>query len=220
MKKRDNKQFVVIGLGSFGMSLAMQLGSMGYEVLAVDKRQELVNEVAPYVTEAVAADAADEAVLDSLGIRNFDVAVVSIGQNMRDSILVSVQCKELGVPFVMAKAMDDRHAKVLEKVGVDRVVFPEREMGQRMARALLRTNYIDMIDLDDEYQMIEINAPEAWCGRTLSEMNIRRNYGVSIIAIHRGKSFIVSPGADETIHIGDELLVLGRSDQIDNVDQK
>ena len=220
MGKRDKKQVVVIGLGSFGRSLAMQLSRMECEVLAIDKRQEPVNETAPLVTDAVVADAADEAALEALGVKHFDAAVVAIGQNVRDSVLAALQCKEMGVPFVMAKAVDDLHARVLKKIGVDRVVLPEWEMGQRMARALLRPNYIDMLDLDDEYELAEIAAPDGWCGRTLGGMHIRRNYGVSIIAIHRGKGFVVSPGANETIMRGDELLVLGRSDQIDAIEQK
>lgn len=219
MRKNEKKQFIVLGIGSFGKSLAIALSKMGYDVLAVDKRDDVVADIAPYVTQAVTADATDEDVLESLGIRNFDVAVVSIGQNVRDSILVAVQCKEFGVPYVMAKAIDDLHAKVLRKVGADKVVFPERDMGQRMARALLRPNYIDMIDLEDDYQMVEISAPQSWCGKTLAELNIRRNYSVNVIAVHRGHTFIVSPAADEQFMAGDELLVLGRTDDIDAISQ-
>lgn len=220
MKKKDRKQFLVIGLGSFGYSLAVTLGQMGYDVLAVDRREELVAEIAPHVTEAVTADATDEAVLESLGVHNFDVAVVSIGQNERDSILVAVLCKEMGVPYVMAKAMDELHGKVLAKVGVDRVIYPEREMGQRMARALLRPNYIDVLELEDDYQMVEILAPAAWCGKSLLELNIRRNYHVNVLAVHRRQEFIVSPGADQVILEGDELLVLGRAGDIESIDQR
>lgn len=217
MRNRDRKQFAVLGLGRFGLSLAAALSDMGCDVLAVDKRDDLTQEAAQFVTQAITADATDDSVLESLGLRNFDAAIVSIGQNVRDSILVAVQCKELGAPFVVAKANDARHASVLRKIGVDKVVFPERDMGQRMARSLLRPNYIDTLDLADDYQLIEIAAPTAWCGKTLMETDVRRNFSVNVIAIHREHGFIVSPAADETIRPGDELLVLGRVKDIDAI---
>ena len=217
MRRHDRKQFAVLGLGRFGLSLAVALGETGCDVLAVDKRDDLVQEAVPHVTQAITADATDDGVLEALGLRNFDAAVVSIGQNVRDSILVAVQCKELGAPYVVAKANDARHASVLRKVVVDRVVFPERDMGQRMARSLLRPNYIDTLDLADDYQLIEIAAPSEWCGKTLMETDVRRNFSVNVIAIHRAHGFIVSPTADETIRSGDELLVLGQAKDINAI---
>lgn len=218
MKSRK-KQFLVIGLGRFGSSVAVNLCQLGHEVLAVDSDQDLVDAIAPRVTQAVAADATEEAVLQSLGPSNFDVAVVSIGQNVRDSILVSVLCKEMGVPYLVAKATDELHAKVLRKVGVDRVVFPEREMGQRVAKSMVKPNFLDMIELSGEYQMVEMTTPESWQGHTLVEMNVRRNYGVSIIALRRGERFIASPGAEERLLAGDVLLVLGSSQALDAIER-
>ena len=192
---------------------------MGYDVLAVDRNEQYVEDVTPFVTQAVQADATDEAALDAIGIHNFDVAVVSIGTNIRDSILVTVLCKEKGVPYVLAKAVDDLHAKVLHKVGADRVVFPEREMGQRVARSLVMPNILDLMELSDGFQVAEVVAPDSWCGRTLVEINVRRNYGVSVIAIHRGTQFIASPGAEEKVQPGDVMVLLGKTKDIEAINR-
>ena len=178
-----------------------------------------VEDVTPFVTQAVQADVTDEAALDAIGIHNFDVAVVSIGTNIRDSILVTVLCKEKGVPYVLAKAVDDLHAKVLRKVGADRVVFPEREMGQRVARSLVMPNILDLMELSDGFQVAEVVAPDSWCGRTLVEINVRRNYGVSVIAIHRGTQFIASPGAEEKVLPGDVMVLLGKTKDIEAINR-
>lgn len=217
--KSTRKQYLVLGLGRFGDSLARNLCKLGHEVLAVDKDTELVEALAPYVTQAVQADATEEAALEALGIRNFDAAIVAIG-NVRDSILVSVLCKEAGVPYVVAKAVDELHAKVLRKVGVDRVIYPERDMGLRVAKSLVSPNFLEMIELNNEYALVEVRCPEEWCAQSLMALNIRRNWGVSIIAIHRNKEFLVSPGADAVLHSGDVLLVLGTQKAIDKINEK
>ena len=217
--REKSKQYLVLGLGRFGESLAKSLYKLGQEVLAVDEDEETVEAIAPYVTQAVQIDATDEGALQSLGVRNFDAAIVSIGQNMRDSILVCVLLKELGVPNLIAKATDDLHAKVLRKVGVDRVVFPERDMGMRLAKSLLTPNVLEMIDLSDDYQLVEIILPMKWVGDTIIGVDVRRKYGISILAIHRGGQFIVSPTPDLMFETGDILLVLGKKDDIDNIEQ-
>lgn len=218
MKRRSKEQFLVLGLGRFGMSLARSLCDMGYEVMAVDNDEALIETAAPYVTQAVQLDAADEDALLSLGLQNYDVAVVSIG-NVRDSILVTVLCKEAGIPKVVAKAGDDLHAKVLRKVGADRVVFPERDMGMRVAKSLVTPNILDMMALADGYEIAEVVAPQGWCGRTLVEVNVRRNYGLSVLAIQRGSEFLASPGADSRLNAGDVLLVLGKQESIAALEQ-
>lgn len=215
--RNETKQFAVLGLGRFGSSIAENLCKMGHEVLAIDSDEELVQAVAPFVTQAVQADATDEEALESLGIQNFDAAIVSIGSNVRDSILVSVLCKEMGVPFVVAKAMDELHGKVLRKVGVDRVIFPERDMGQRVAKSLVMPNILDLVELADGYEIAEVVAPGSWCGRSLLDINVRRKYGVSVIAIRRGDALIASPGADECPQNGDVLVLLGKSKDIDDI---
>lgn len=219
MRKSSKKQFLVLGLGRFGGSLARSLCKMGHEVLAVDTDAETVEDIAPYVTQAVQANATDEDALQTMGVSNFDVAVVSIGA-IRDSILVTVLCKEAGVPYVLAKAVDDLHAKVLRKVGADRVVFPERDMGARVAKSLVTPSILDMMELADNYQIAEVMTPSSWCGRTLVDVNVRRNYGLSVLAIHRGKDFFASPGADTMLREGDVLLVLGKQASIDAIEQQ
>ena len=219
MRKSSKKQFLVLGLGRFGGSLARSLCQMGHEVLAVDMDAETVEDIAPYVTQAIQANATDEDALQTMGVSNFDVAVVSVGA-IRDSILVTVLCKEAGVPYVLAKAVDDLHAKVLRKVGADRVVFPERDMGARVAKSLVTPSILDMMELADDYQIAEVRTPASWCGHTLVEVNVRRNYRLSVLAIHRGKEFLASPGADTMLREGDVLLVLGKQASIDSIEQK
>lgn len=216
--RKKKKQFIVLGLGRFGMSLARHLHDLGHEVLAVDSNERLVNDAAAHVTQAIQADATDEASLRQLGVGGFDAAVVAIGSNIRDSILITVLCKEAGVPLVIAKAVDELHAKVLRKVGADRVVFPERDMGQRVARTLDTPNILELMELSGDYRIAELLAPEKWCGRTLMDVNVRRNYGLSVIGIRRGETFMASPGADVRLDAGDILLVLGRTKDIEAAD--
>lgn len=216
--KNRKRQYIVLGLGRFGASVATHLSRMGHEVLAVDSDEKLVQAAAPCVTQAVQGNATDEAALAALDVGSFDAAVVAIGSNTRDSILVTVLCKEAGVPLVIAKAVDDLHAKVLRKVGADRVVFPERDMGQRVARALDTPNIIELMELSGDYQIAEVFAPEKWCGRTLVDVNVRRNYGLSVVGIRRGGEFLASPGAEMVLRRGDILLVLGKVRDIEAID--
>lgn len=213
-----SKQFLVLGLGRFGTSLAKTLCELGQEVLAVDADEELVNDIAPYVTQALQLDATDETLLKELGVGNFDAAIVSIGQNMRDSILVTVLLKELGVPYLVAKANDELHAKVLRKIGADRVIFPERDMGARLARSIITPNVLELMNLSDDYQIMEIRVPEKWIGDTIIGVNVRRKYGVNILAIHRKDRFLVSPAADMQFETEDTLLVMGKKDDIERLD--
>lgn len=208
------KQYLVLGLGRFGTSLAKTLCELGQEVLAVDSDAELVNSVVPYVTQALQLDATDEEALASLGVSNFDAAIVSIGQNMRDSILVCVLLKELGASCLIAKANDDLHAKVLRKIGADRVVFPERDMGARLARSILTSNVLDLMNLSDDYQIIEIRVPSKWVGNSIIGLNVRRRYGLNILAIHRQERFLVSPAPDMLFAADDTLLVMGKTEDI------
>ncbi|MDO4483824.1 MAG: TrkA family potassium uptake protein [Clostridia bacterium] len=215
--KKQRKQFLVIGLGRFGSSVAKALSELGHEVLALDKQQELVDAMAPYVTEAICADSSDEDVLRSVEPSVFDAAVVSIGQDTRGSILITVLCKEMGCPYVIAKAQDDLHGKVLTKVGADKVVYPERDMGQRLARSLSMNHFIDMMELADNFEMVECAVPDEWEGRSILELNIRRNYGISIVAIKRGSKLIPSPTAEEMFSADDVLLMLGETDKISKI---
>lgn len=215
--KKKHKQFVVFGLGRFGSGVAQHLYQLGHEVLAVDTSEALINANAPFVTQAVQTDATDEENLRSLGVAGFDAAVVAIGGSIRDSILITVLCKEAGVPQVIAKAVDDLHAKVLRKVGADRVVFPERDMGQRVARTLDTPNILELMDLSGDYRIAEVYVPRAWRNRTLMEINVRREYGLSVIGVRRADAFLASPGAEMRLAEDDVLLVLGREQDIERI---
>lgn len=215
----SGKQFVVIGLGRFGTSVATTLYSLGNEVLAIDTDEEVVQSISDSVTHSVQADATDEATLRSLGIRNFDVAVVTIGSNVQSSIMVTLLVKELGVKFVIAKAQNELHAKVLYKIGADRVVFPERDMGVRVAHNLCSSNILDYIELSSDYSIMEITAIKEWENKTLRDLNMRSKYGVNVMAIKRGSDINVSPYADDEILPGDVLVVIGGTEQLKTLER-
>lgn len=208
------KQFAVIGLGRFGASVARTLARMGYEVLAVDADVEKVNEITEEVTYAVQVDAMEEEALKSLGLRNFDVVVVAIGQEIKASILVTVMLKEMGVPKIVAKANDELHGRVLQKVGADVVVFPERDMGVRLAHGLVSRNILDQIHLSPDYSIVEVVTPARFIGKTLEESALRQKYGVTVLAIRRGEEIIISPGARQVIQEGDVLVAIGRDERL------
>jgi trk system potassium uptake protein TrkA len=209
-----SKQFVVIGLGRFGSSVAKTLYSLGNEVLAIDKDEETVQNISDFVTHAVQADATDESTIRSLGIRNFDVAVVTIGSDIQSSVMVTLLLKELGIKYVIAKAHNDLHAKVLYKIGADRVVFPERDMGVRVAHNLCTSNILDFIELSPDYNIIELTAIEEWHNKSLRELDMRNKYGFNVMAIKRDNEIDVSPGADDVIKPGDVLVVISTNENI------
>lgn len=212
------KQFAVIGLGRFGSSLARTLTTMGYEVLAIDLDEDKVEELADIVTHAVVADAQEDTVLKSLGIRNFDVVVVAIGQDIQTNILVTIMLKEMGVPKVVAKAATELHGKVLQKIGADTVIYPERDMGERVARWLVSGNILDQINLSPEYSLVEMKTPEEFSGTTLQESELRQKYGVTVLAIRRGTDIIISPGAAQKIEQGDILIVIGKNEKLSRLE--
>lgn len=208
------KQIAVIGLGRFGESLARTLTEMGHEVLAVDSNEARVQALVDSVTHAVQADAKEEDTLNALGIRNFDVVVVSIGQDIQANILTTVLLKELGCKYVIAKAQNPLQGKVLEKIGADKVIYPERDMGMRLAQSLSVTNIMDYIELSDEHSIVELIAPIKFIGKTLGKLNLRAKYGISVMAIKRGEKIIVAPGADAEINEGDLLIIIGSNKAI------
>ena len=203
------KSYVVIGLGRFGSGLARSLCRQGAEVLAIDIRPDLVQQVANEVTHAVVGDAQDKEVLRALDVRSFDCAVIAIGDNLAASVLTVMNLKELEVPYVVCKAHDETHRRVLEKLGVDRVVIPELEYAQRLARSLYSHNVLDYIELSKDYGILEIPVPKSWAGKTLRELNVRAKLGVNIIAVKNGAETNVSPSADYAIRAEDVLAVLG-----------
>lgn len=208
------KQFMVIGLGRFGSSLTRTLISNGHEVLAVDKNEQLVQEMAPVATHALQADCTDEQVLRELGASNFHHAIVAIGDDLQASILTTLLLKELKVPKVTAKARNEMHGNVLNKIGADYVIYPERDMGVRLGNQLSSDNLIDYIELSADYNLAEIAAPPAMNGLSLKELNIRARYGCTIMAIKTGDRINISPMAEDAIHTGDVLLIIGSNDDI------
>lgn len=208
------KQFAVIGLGRFGASLAQTLARMGHEVLAIDTNEDKVEELADVVTQAVQANALDESALVSLGLRNFDVVVVAIGQDIQSNIMVTVMLKEMGVKEVVAKASTGLQGKVLQKIGADIVVFPERDMGERVARWLVSSNIIDQIDLSPDFSLFEMAAPKKFIGKTMEEAGLRTKYDITVLALRRDDGFIFSPGSHEKIEEGDVLIFIGRNEKM------
>lgn len=203
------KSYVVIGLGLFGQAIARQLCMLGAEVLAMDVRNDLVQQVANDVTHAVVGDAQDKEVLRALGVRDMDCAIVSIGDDLAASVLITMNLMELEVPYIVCKAHDETHRRVLEKLGANRVVIPEQENAQRLGRSLHSHNVLEYIELSEDYGILEIPAPRSWIGKTLKELNVRAKLGVNIIAVESDEKTNVSPPADYLILEGDIMVVLG-----------
>ncbi|TAA72135.1 potassium channel family protein [Planococcus salinarum] len=214
------KEFVVIGLGRFGGSIVRELIEQDADVMAIDKDTERVDEFASIATQAVVADTTDESVLKSLGIRNFEHVIVAIGENIQASILTTLMLKEIGVKKITVKAQNDYHAKVLDKIGADKVVHPERDMGIRIAHNMLSNNVLDYLELSDEHSIMEVKANEKLAGYTLMGLDIRANYGINIVAIKRGKEIHVSPQADMEIELQDILIIIGSDADINRFEKK
>ncbi len=211
------KSYLVIGMGRFGTEVARQLHALGCEVLAVDTHSDLVQQIANDVTHAAVADARDKDVLKALGAKEFDCAIVAIGGSLADSVLATMNVKELGIPKVVCKAHDETHRQVLLKLGADQVVIPEQENAGRLARSLSSHNVLDYIELSDDYGIIEVPAPSSWQGKTLKELNVRAKLGVNIIAIKNAGGISVSPSADYAIGQEDIMVVLGDSTALNRV---
>ena len=211
------KSYIVVGLGRFGSEVARQLCLQGCEVLVIDNRSDLVQQISGEVTHAVVADARDKDVLKALGVKDFDCAIVAIGGDLSASVLATMNIKELGVPYVVCKAHDDTHRRVLEKIGADRVTIPEQENAVRLAHSLSSLNVLDYIELSEDYGIVEIPAPRSWHERSLKELNVRAKLGVNILAVRRGGKIDVSPTADFTICSGDIMVVLGDTIALEKV---
>lgn len=203
------KSYIVFGCGRFGEAVAKTLYELGYDVLAVDGDLQKIQDITPYVTDAIQCDILDESALDELGVSNFDVAVIAIGANLEASIISTIYAKEQGVKKVVAKATSGLQGTVLEKLGVDMVIYPEREMGTRLAHILASNSIIDYAYSSNDYGIIEIVIPEKWIGKTLSEINFRNKYKATVIAIKRNGKFIITPVSDEKFLEGDNLVIMG-----------
>ena len=205
------KSYILIGLGRFGSETAGKLCEEGCEVLAIDNNSELVQQISGRVTHAVVADARDKEVLRVFGVSDFDCGIVAIGDSLADSVLATMNLKELGIPYLVCKARDETHRQVLLKLGADRVVIPEQEYASRLARNLASMNVLDYIELSDEYGIIEVAAPSRWYNQNLRKLNVRAKLGINIIAVKRDGHINISPAADFEILQGDILVVLGET---------
>ncbi|MEK4148555.1 MULTISPECIES: potassium channel family protein [Robertmurraya] len=214
------KEFAVIGLGRFGGSIVRELAEEGMEVMAIDTKEDRVNEFSMIASHAVMGDTTDESVLKGLGIRNFDHVIVAIGDNIQASILTTLMLKELGVKHITVKAQNDYHEKVLLKIGADTVVHPERDMGKRIAHKMVSNSVLDYLELSDEHSIVEIVAGGALIGHTILELDIRAKYGINIVAIKRGNDINVSPQANEVILQNDVLIVIGADSDIHRFQKK
>ena len=213
------KSHIVIGLGKFGSEAARRLCQLNCEVLAIDRNPELVQPISSQVTQAVVGDARDKEVLRALGAKDFECAIVAIGDNLADSVLATMNLKELGVPYIVCKASDETHRQVLIKLGADKVVIPEQEQANRLAKNLSSPNVLDYIELSNEYGIIEIPAPGSWQGKSLKELNVRAKLGVNIIAVKDEGKINVSPAADYRIKENDVMVVLGETAALDAVER-
>lgn len=211
------KQYIVIGCGRFGSSVATTMHLLGHQVMAIDKSDDAVQAISEKVTHAAIVDVTDEQALRALGMGNFDVAIIAIGSDIRASIMATLIAKEMGVEQIVCKAKDELQAKVLYKIGADRVVFPERDMGIRVAHNLVSDNILDHIELDPEYSIMEIVTPNKWVGKTLIELDLRAKYEITILAVKSGDKINVIPSPQEQLQEKSILVVIGKNSNISTI---
>lgn len=215
-----DKQFAILGLGRFGESVAIELSNNGYDVLAIDNNETLVQNISEHVRFAVKADVTDIDALKSLGLGNFDVAIIAIGTDIDSSIMATLLAKELGVPMVISKAQNEMHKKILQKIGADRVIFPEREMAQRIANNLMTGSIIDYLELSQDYSIVEIAVLPEWIGKNLVELDFRRVYGLNIVALKRDGIINVALNPNECFKENDIVIVVGSNENIYTIEEK
>ena len=213
------KTFVVIGLGRFGTAVATELCNLGHEVLAIDDLEDRVQSISSRVTHAVAGDARDPAVLRALGVRNYNCAIVAVADDVGNSALITMNLKELGVRQVIAKAQSHVHQKVLQKIGADKVVFPEHEMGVKLAQSLSSSNILNFIELSDDFGIVELEIPKSWQHRSIRDLDVRAKHHVNIIAVRKGSTgqLDVAPGGDYVLEAKDAVVTLGRNEDINRL---
>ena len=212
-----NKSYAVIGLGQFGMTVALTLADANCDVLAIDDKEDKVQDIAEKVSYAVRADVRDPGVLQSLGVQNADVAIIAVAENMEASITATMQVKELGVPFVMAKAMNALHGRILEKIGADKVIYPEHSMGVRVARNLLSSGFIDMFELSSDFSMAEFKIPQEWIGKTLRELRVREKYHINLIGLKKEDKINMNVTPDELLPADCTIVAAGANSDLNRV---
>lgn len=226
------KQFVVIGLGRFGKSIAQALSEKNFEVLAIDENEDRIKEMEGIVSQAVVMDATDDKALKELGVADFDTAIVSMGETVEDSIMITLSLKEMGLRQVIVKAKSELHSKILKRVGADRIIFPEREMAERLAESLASPKIFDFIELSKIHGILEIVVPKKFVNKTLGDLKLREKYKVSAIAIKRKvpitkpdgstdfkEEVVIGPGGDSEVISGDILILLGKNTDLDKIEK-
>lgn len=203
------KQFAVIGLGSFGRSVALSLESLGGDVIVVDKSYEKIQEISDSVFFAMRADVSDPEALQSLGGRNLDAIVIAVSENLEASIMATIAAKEIGIPYVLVKAKDDLQGKILKKIGADAIIYPERDMGTRIAKSLVSTDFTDWIALSSEYSLAETVIPEPWVGKSLMELKLRERYGLNVVGIMQGEEVDVTFDPAKPLPADCIIIVIG-----------
>ena len=215
------KQIVVIGLGRFGASVARSLYNLGHDVLAMDKSETRVQAIMGLATHALTGDATTETILRELGIQDYDAAVVAIGSDIVSSVMASVLLKTMGVPYVVSRANNDLHGNTLERIGVDKVVFAESEMGVRLAHGMFNPNVQEYLEITPNYGISKMRVPDRFANMSLKELgfsNPRDRYGLVVLAVRRGKDITLNPDSDDRLHAGDLLVLAGRDEMLDSLD--
>ena len=213
------KSYVVIGLGRFGTEMALKLYDCGEDVLAIDTDENIIDKISDRVTKAAAADARDLDVLRKLGVEDFDRAVVAVGSDLAASALITMNLKTLGVPFIICKAHDDTYREILEKLGADRVIIPEREMADKLANGLTTAGVMEYIELSSEYGIVEITPPAEWLGKTIRALELRSRYGANVIAVRRGEDLRIPPEIDTPLEDDFILVILGSYKVIEKLEK-
>ena len=214
------KSYIVIGLGRFGAEMATKLYECGEEVMAVDTDESIVDKIADRVTRAVAADARDRDVLEKLGAENFDRAVVAVGSDLAASALITMNLKSLNVPFILCKAHDDTYREILERLGADRVIIPEREVADKLALGLTHAGIMEYIELSSEYGIVEMEPVSEWVGRTIRDLELRSRYGANVIAVRKGDSISIPPDIDAPIAQDVIMVILGNYEMLEKLKKK
>lgn len=213
------KEFMIIGCGRFGRSVAVTLAELGHEVLVIDKDEDTINEISTSVTHAVSADVMIEGTLESLGIHNMDEVIVAMGSNFEASLMATAVAKENNVKTVIAKVSDKIHGRIMKKVGADRVIIPEKDSGIRLAYNISTSNILDYIEVSDDFSIMEVKPPKSWIGRSLAQLDIRNNYGVTVVAVKEEEvnEINVNPQPSYIFDESDIILVLGKYKKIEEI---
>ena len=214
------KQYAVLGLGSFGESVALTLENMGCDVLVMDDSYEKIQDISDKVSYAMKGDVADPDALQALGGKNLDGVVVAVSENLEAGIMATMLCKEMGIPLVIAKAKNEIQGAILKRVGADRIVYPEIEMGSRVAKSLVSREFMDWIELSNDYSMVEIAVPAKWAGQSLAEVNARERLGINVVGIIVNGKIDVTPDPQEPLPENGILIVIGYNDILEKFDSK